>query len=122
MTFPELLEKQWSDYPERHKNKVNLLIHIVAVPVVWLAAIQAFGALLLVLMPGVAGLGILFWALVLVGVSLFAQSRGDAMEAIKPPPFAMTKDYAISVAAEQFVTFPRFVLTGGWLKNFQAAG
>jgi hypothetical protein len=44
------------------------------------------------------------------------------MEAVKPAPFAATKDYAIGLAAEQFVTFPRFVLTGEWLKNLQAAG
>lgn len=120
MTFPELLEWQWNDYAERHKNKVNLLIRIVAVPVVWLATIQAFGGLLLMLMPGVAGLGILFWALVLIGLSLFAQSHGDKMEAIKPAPFTHAKEFAIRLAAEQYVTFPRFVLTGGWLQSFQA--
>jgi len=120
MTFPELLESQWNDYAERHKNKTNLLIHIVAVPVVWLATIQAVGALMLMLMPGVAGLGVLFWALVLIGLALFAQSRGDAMEAIKPAPFTNAKEFAIRLAAEQYVTFPRFVLTGEWLKNLKA--
>jgi len=121
MTFPELLEKQWSDYSERHRNRVNLLIHIVTVPLVWIAAMQVAGALLLMLMPGVAGLGVLFWALVLVAIALFAQSRGNAMEAIKPAPFTNIKDFAMNAAAEQFVTFPRFVVTGDWLRNLQAS-
>lgn len=54
MTFPELLEAQWSDYSERHRNKANLMIHIVAVPLVWLAAIQVLGGLMLTLI-GVGG-------------------------------------------------------------------
>ena len=122
MTFPELLEKQWSDYSERHKSKVNLLIHIVTVPLVWIATIQVVGALLLMLMPGVAGIPILFWALVLIAIALFAQRHGNSMEAVKPAPFTNAKDFAIAAAAEQFVTFPRFVLTGEWLRNFQAVG
>lgn len=120
MTFPELLEAQWSDYPERHRNKANLMIHIVAVPLVWLAAIQVLGGLMLTLI-GVGGFKVIFWALVQAGVAVFAQSWGNGMEAVKPAPFAPTKDYAIALAAEQFVTFPRFVLTGEWLKNLQAA-
>jgi hypothetical protein len=43
------------------------------------------------------------------------------METVKPPPFTNWKDFAINTAVEQFVTFPRFVLTGTWLRNFQTA-
>lgn len=114
-----MLNKQWSDYSERHRNKVNLLIHIVTVPLVWIATIQSVGALLLMLMPGVAGIGILFWAIVLVAIALFAQRHGNSMEAIKPAPFTNAKDFAMNAAAEQFVTFPQFVLTGEWLRNLQ---
>ena len=120
MTFAELLDQQWSDYAERHRNKANLMIHIVTVPLVWLAAIQVAGALLLMLI-GVGGFKILVWAAILIAVALFAQRHGNSMEAVKPPPFTDARDFAMKAAAEQFVTFPRFVLTGGWLRNLQAA-
>jgi hypothetical protein len=121
MTFAELLDTQWSDYSERHRNRVNLMIHIVTVPLVWIAAIQAAGALMLTLI-GVGGIKILIWAAIQIAIALFAQNYGNGMEAIKPAPFTNAKDFALGALAEQFVTFPRFVLTGGWLRNLQAAG
>lgn len=121
MNFAEVLDKQWSDYSERHQNKVNLLIHIVTVPLVWIAAIQVIGALLLML-TGVGGFTILVWAAILIAIALFAQSHGNSMEAVKPAPFGDWKGFAINAAAEQFVTFPRFVVTGQWLRNLQATG
>jgi len=121
MSFPELVDKQWSDYAERHRNKTHLMIKVVAVPLVWFAVILAVGALLLMLMPHVSGLGTLVWALLMAGLSLFVQSHGAGMESAKSPPFALTKDYAQWVAADQFVNFPRFVLTGEWLKALKGA-
>jgi len=121
MTFAERLNQQWSDYPDRHRNKVNLLIHIVTVPLVWIAGIQVVGSLLLML-SGLGALKILVWALILIAVALFAQSHGNSMEAVKPAPFTNWKDFAVNAAVEQFVTFPRFVLTGQWLRNLQTAG
>jgi hypothetical protein len=121
MTFAEVLNQQWSDYSERHRNKLNLLIHIATVPLVWIAGIQTVGALMLLLI-GVGGLGVLFTAAILVAIALFAQSYGNGLEEIKPRPFTGAKDFALNAVAEQFVTFPRFVLAGHWLRNFQAQG
>lgn len=121
MTFAELLDKQWSDYSERHRNKVNLLIHIVTVPLIWWAVIQSVGGLILILI-GVGGLAMLVYAVILIAIALFAQRHGNGMEEIKPAPFTNAKDFAMNAAAEQFVTFPRFVLSGGWLRNLQTAG
>ena len=123
MTFAERLNQQWNDYPDRHRNKVNLLIHIVTVPLVWIAGIQVVGSLLLML----SGLGggafkVLVWAVIMIAVALFAQSHGNSMEATKPAPITDWKEFALNTAAEQFVTFPRFVLTGQWLRNLQSAG
>jgi Protein of unknown function (DUF962) len=120
MNFAEVVNEQWRGYDERHQNKVNLLIHIVTVPLVWIAGIQLIGALLLML-TGVGGFTVLVWAAILVAVALFAQSHGNSMEAVKPAPFRDWKTFAVNAAAEQFVTFPRFVLTGQWLRNFQAS-
>ena len=120
MNLADLIEKQWSGYSERHRNKTNLLIHIATVPLVWIAGIQLFGSLLL-LVSGLGAFKFIVWAAILIGVALFAQSHGNAMEAVKPAPFTNWKDFAINAAVEQFVTFPRFVLTGQWLRNFQTA-
>jgi hypothetical protein len=120
MTFSELLEAQWSDYPERHRHRTNLLIHIVAVPAVWWAAIQGLGALFLMLLGVPGAFAMLFWSAVLAAVALFVQVRGDALEARPPEPLGAAPEAAKKLVAEQFVTFPRFVLTGGWLANLKA--
>ena len=115
MTFDALLQAQWSDYPERHRDRVNLLIHIVAVPLFWIGAINAVSALLFV------GLIHALGGIALMAVSLFAQGLGHDREAIQPDPFAGAWDFVQRIAAEQFVTFPRFVISGGWWRNLNAA-
>jgi hypothetical protein len=121
MTFSELLEWQWSDYPEKHRNRANLLIHIVAVPVLWFGGIQMFGGVLLLLLGVPGAFGTLLFGAAVAGVSLFAQSRGHALEKLPPEPFKDPKEFARRIVAEQFVTFPRFVLTGAWLENLKAS-
>ena len=121
MTFIEHVERQWDGYDERHRNRTNLLIHIVGVPIAWLGAFQVIGGLLLTLLGVPGSFGMLFWGLVLFGASVFVQTRGDAMEAVKSVLPTPPAELAKSVAAEQFVNFPRFVLLGRWLRNFQSA-
>src|SRR5687767_11348597 len=99
MTLPALVEQQGGDYADRRRDTTHLMLKVVVVPLVWLAAILLFGALLLMLMPGVSGMGAVLWALVMVAVSVFLQYRGATMEASKPKPFAFTKDYALWLAA-----------------------
>ena len=122
MSFAAVIDKQWSDYPQRHRNRTSLLIHIVAVPVLWLGAFQVLGGVLLMLLGVPGAFGMLIWAAVLIGGSLFAQGRGHAMEAIPPEKVADWQDFARRALAEQFVNFPRFVLTGLWLRNLKGAG
>ena len=123
MTFTEVVDQQWSDYEQRHRNKTHLMLKVVAVPLAWFALIQAVGALFLMLLPRVSGFGTLVFAFVLLGVALFLQHHGATMEASGSPRRPLlTKDYATWLAADNFVNFPRFVLTGGWLRNLQAAG
>lgn len=121
MTFTEVLNEQWDGYGERHRNKTNLLIHIVTVPLVWFAALQIFGGLILMLV-GVGGLKMWIYAAILITIALVAQNQGNGMEQVKGTTPGNPKDFAIHAVAEQFVTFPRFVLTGGWLRNLQAGG
>ena len=114
-TFSELLDWQWSHYPENHRNRTNLLIHIVAVPLFWVGAINfVFPLVFLGLIHALGGA-------VLMALSLFAQGKGHEMEQNPPLPFASVRDYVRRVLAEQFVTFPRYVLSGGWWRAYHAA-
>jgi hypothetical protein len=114
VTFPELLEWQWRDYADKHRNRSNLLIHIVAVPVFLLS--------ILALAIALASLSVLdgLFAVLLMGGSLFAQGQGHDLEGAPPTPFAGRIDAARRLIAEQFVTFPKFVWSGGWLRNLRS--
>jgi uncharacterized membrane protein YGL010W len=110
-----LLAWQWSDYASRHRNRANLAIHIVAVPL-FLAGVTLLltGGILRSAPPALAGATMMI-------VSLILQGRGHKGEAERPAPFDGPLDFVTRFLAEQFVTFPRFVLSGEWLRNFRAA-
>lgn len=104
-----LLAWQWDLYGPGHSKRSNLLIHILAVPVFQIGT--------LVLLSSVA-FGILFG---LVGVLLMtgamaAQGKGHAGEAQAPVPFRGPGDVLARIFAEQWITFPRYVLSGGFAK------
>jgi phage terminase small subunit len=112
---PNLLAWQWSDYVAKHRDRGNLLIHIVAVPLFQLATLALIGALLgRSATAAVIAVGAMVLALVL-------QGRGHRREAEAPTPFAGAADFASRFVVEQWVTFPRFVLSGGWRSNLDAA-
>ena len=111
MIRQHLLEWQWSDYAAKHRNRTNLLVHIVAVPlfqvgtvILAYAAIRISGA--------AAGLAVAC----MVG-GLVAQGRGHRLEREAPEPFKGAGDFVSRFIAEQWVTFPRFVLSGAWYRN-----
>jgi phage terminase small subunit len=115
MIRPNLLAWQWSDYVAKHRDHGNLLIHIVAVPLFQLATLGLIGGLLgRSATAAVLAVGVMVFALVL-------QGRGHRREAETPTPFAGAADFASRFVAEQWVTFPRFVLSGGWRSNLDAA-
>jgi hypothetical protein len=121
MKFLDLVEKQWDDYSDRHRNRNGLLIKLVAVALFWFVGFQLIGGLLLMLLGVPGAFGMLFWALVLGGISLGAQQAARSMER---GPQERAKDPAELVQrilADQFINFPRFVLSGRWLKNLQGA-
>ena len=112
-TFSELLDWQWDRYAPSQRDWVNLLIHLFAVPMFWIGTLDALGALLF------SGLLHALGALLLMALALFAQALGNAREKNPPEPYADGWDFARRAAAEQFVTFPRFLLSGGWWRNFR---
>lgn len=115
MIRPNLLAWQWSDYAAKHRDRGNLLVHLVAVPL-----FQA-GTLLLVV-------GVGLWSTLTMGIGLAAlvaavliEGRGHAREREAPAPFDGPLDFASRFVVEQWVTFPRFVLSGAWRRSFQTA-
>ena len=108
---PHLLEWQWSDYSAKHQDRTNLLLHIFAVPLFEIAVI----ALLVGLVTGTGlAMGV---ALVGMVAAVVIQGRGHQREHEAPTPFAGPIDFVSRFFAEQWITFPRFVLSGGWSRN-----
>jgi hypothetical protein len=106
-----LLAWQWSDYAAKHRHRVNLIVHIPAVALFWLGTAAVMWAAAVSHSPR----RLLFGA-ICVAVSLVAQGRGHRFEPEAPTPFAGAGDFVTRIFAEQFVTFPRFVLSGGWYR------
>jgi hypothetical protein len=101
-------------YPKYHRNRVNLLIHLVAVP---LFVASVFGTLWFALQ------GDLFLAVALLigpAIPLASQGYGHKLEETPPIPFSGPGNYIKHILIEQFLSFPRFVISGGWLAAFRA--
>lgn len=115
MKFGELVHWQWQGYPRNHQARTNLLLHIVLVPL-FLAGNVA-------LLVGVVRLS---WGWALAGIvatfiSIALQGRGHKTESNPPEPFTRTGNALLRIFLEQWVTFPRFVLSGGWLRALRSA-
>ena len=111
MTIPEFLAWQWSDCPPKHRHRVNLAIHIVAVPLFMLGcAVIAFGILWLAPVTLVSGLVAMLVSVVLQGV-------GHRFEPEQASPFDGVSNFLSRFFVEQWVTFPRFVFSGRFLQN-----
>jgi Protein of unknown function (DUF962) len=116
MTFAEFLAWQWADYPAKHRTRLNLAIHIVAVPLFMLGcAAVAIGILRLAPLTIVSGL-------VAMIVSVAVEGIGHRFEPERPEPFAGFGDFVKRFFFEQWVTFPRFVLSGRYFRNLAGAG
>jgi uncharacterized membrane protein YGL010W len=110
MSLAELLQWQWDGYSRYHRSRPNLLIHVVAVPLFLVGNV----GLVVALFRGsitLAGL-----CLVCVAVSVAVQGRGHKMEEIPPQPFTGLANAVARIFLEQWITFPRFVLSGGWAR------
>lgn len=108
---PGLLSWQWRGYPEFHRDRGNLIVHVLTQPIfaagfVALVTAPLAGAL----WPAFARAGAGLAAMV---VAIAAQGRGHAREASPPVPFSGPLDVFGRILGEQLITFPRFVITGG---------
>ena len=115
MSIEKVLQWQWSGYSAAHQNRINLLLHLIAVPLFMSATLLAIYALVGFSFSALAGAALGFL------VSLIIQGRGHKLEATQPEPFKGGSDFIVRLFAEQWITFPRFVLTGGWFNNLSKA-
>jgi uncharacterized membrane protein YGL010W len=106
-----LLAWQFRDYAERHQDKLNLWLHLYAVPAFIAGSLAAVLNLLALSLVGVLA------SLAFVVVAFAIQALGHRRERSAPVPFDGPGDFLKRIFAEQFVTFPRFVLSGGWMRN-----
>ena len=110
MGIRELLRWQWSGYARYHRSRTNLLVHVVVVPLFllgnaglvlacveasWRVALASFGAMV---------------------ASLALQGLGHRKEEVPPEPFTSPTNAFLRLFLEQWVTFPRLVASGGWLR------
>lgn len=115
MSIVQLVRWQWDGYPKYHQSRSNLLIHIVAVPLFLL------GTIALAWTIAERSLLLLGVAIGCIVVAVVLQRRGHRLEAVQPAPFSGPLNFVSRVFFEQWVTFPRFVLSGGWLAAFRKA-
>lgn len=108
MNLSDLLRAQWRDYARYHGSRANLRLHLFAVPLFLL------GNIALVAAPAV---GAWWWAaagVAAMATSIALQARGHRAEAVPPAPFTGPGNAVARLLCEQWVTFPRFLLSGGW--------
>lgn len=108
MGLSELMEWQWQGYATFHKTRLNLLIHIIAVPVFCFSSLGALNALLHGAWISVLGEGLSML------LAFGAQGIGHQKESVPSIPFSGFKNALARIFVEQWITFPRFVITGGW--------
>jgi len=115
MITPDLVRWQHQLYPRNHVDRRNLLIHLCTAPL-FLGGLASVitGIARLSLVVGLSGLAAMV-------IAVAAQGRGHRLEAEPPVPFRSPLDVVARLFVEQLVTFPRFVLSGGFSRAWAAA-
>lgn len=115
MGIVQLLRWQLKGYSRYHQSRANLVLHIFVVPM-FLTGNVVF----IVALAWASWLTALF-ALAAMVVSIALQGRGHSAEAVPPEPFTNPLNAVTRIFLEQWVTFPRFVFSGGWSKAMRHA-
>jgi hypothetical protein len=108
-----LLRWQWSLYADGHHDRRNLLVHAGTNPLFLAGTCALATSPLTGVAFAVAG------PLAMIAV-MAAQGRGHKLEQQAPLPFRGPGDLIARFFAEQWVTFPRFVLSGGFAAAWRA--
>ena len=108
MSVSELLHRQSEGYARYHRSRFNLLLHIVLVPVFLMGNV----ALLVAFIQRSWLTGIV--AVVAMVLAFALQGLGHRQEPVPAEPFTSPVNAVTRIFLEQWVTFPRFVFSGGW--------
>ena len=110
MNIRDLTKWQWDGYVKYHSSRLNLLIHIVAVPFFILGAVSFLLALVNFDLINT------FISILIMVTSMGAQGFGHAKENVPAVPFNGPGDTISRIFIEQLFNFPKFVISGGWYK------
>jgi hypothetical protein len=111
---PDLVAWQWEHYTRNHRDKQNLFVHALTVPLF-------HAGTLTVLMAPLTSWAFAISGLALCGFAVSAQGRGHAREAEKPLAFEGPLDAVARIVVEQWVTFPRYMLSGAFVRAWREA-
>jgi len=109
-----LLEWQWKLYPEAHKRRLTLVVHFLSAPIFICGTLMIASSVLFGWHYAVAGV------LFMIGTVL-VQGWTHKQEDAKPVPFLGPADFVARFFAEQWITFPRFVLSGEVVRAWRSA-
>src|SRR5438309_11480670 len=101
-----LIAWQWSLYSDGHRNRANLLVHILTQP------IFLIGTLMIPYGLTVAPWWYLVAGPLLMVAAIGIQGRTHRMEQTAPVPFRGPLDVVGRIFFEQWVNFPRYLLSG----------
>ena len=103
------------DYARFHQSRTNLLLHIVVVPLFVLGIVYALSSAIQGRWLAAAV------SLVLPPISIAVQGAGHKQEPNPPLPFDGPGDFLKRIFSEQFYKFPKFVVSGAWLRALRSS-
>lgn len=115
MNIPQMLQWQWNGYLRNHNSRENLLLHIILVPLFLVANLGlAIAVLNGSLMAAIGCIGLMI-------LSISMQGKGHSLEEHTAEPFSSPINGIMRIFLEQWITFPRFVLSGHWFQALQSS-
>ncbi|MGZ3417383.1 MAG: Mpo1-like protein [Polyangiales bacterium] len=112
LVTPNVVSWQWQNYSTAHRSRRNLVLHALTNPLFT-------GGIVAAVISGSVRIAIVGVLAAIVAMAL--QGRGHAGEEEPPAPFRSPVDVIVRIFVEQFVTFPRFVLSGAFFRAFREA-
>jgi hypothetical protein len=109
-----LLAWQYDRYPDNHTDRRNLVIHLMTVPLFHVGTVALASAAVMGWRAAVSGFGVMAF-------SVAMQGRGHRLETVPPIPFRGPLDVVARIFVEQWITWPRFLLGGGFARAWKQA-
>lgn len=110
-----LLLWQWSRYPGAHRDRANLLAHALTVP------FFVAGTVVLLASPFLGPWWLGEGGLAAMVAAVMFQGRTHRRERTAAAPFRGPADVLQRILLEQWVTFPRFVLSGEFSRSWRSS-